>query len=488
MVAFVAQHVKNEDVTPSLALKAAYSSTGAAARPARLHQCIKTTWPRTVDPGSVYMSTPLHTQLYHRVWKKSFGALKTSNTWSNCRRYASSAFAYKRLRADEVRLLRITEQRRNEALAFSFETYALGQAPPYTSLSYAWGTELPTKGLCLNGKHVTVRKNLFAALHHLRRNPQFCHIWVDALCINQTDPKERSQQVRIMDHIFSDADLVSAWLGPAPREDGADWSVAECFADVANREYWSRMWVVQELLMAKEIQLFAGQHHFDFEHLKSVVHYSSNGTASNAFCKLQPFLANRDPDRFPQSKLPLYDLLMHFKDSKCGDPRDKVFSLLSLIPEREQLALRSVFPDYVLTVDEVVAMTLAFLKSSCRRRITSRDDDLFTAFNVGSVTERKRLLESSKLFEYCFAQESGATWAYVPSASHFNNLKCRVTSNEKLSALKQDRSIEQFARDFLNPLLRSLETVRRMAKSQKRMAIAVYGACLAGLGVLWYNV
>lgn len=149
------------------------------------------------------------------------------------------SIAYKRLQGDEIRLLRIAKERQHEALAFSLDTYALGQTPPYTSLSYAWGTELPTKGLRLNEEHVTVRPNLFAALRHLQRNAQFDHIWVDALCINQADPKERGQQVLIMDQIFRHADLVSAWLGPAPKATEADWSVAECFADVANREYFS---------------------------------------------------------------------------------------------------------------------------------------------------------------------------------------------------------------------------------------------------------
>ncbi len=41
------------------------------------------------------------------------------------------------------------------------------------------------------------------------------YLWVDAICINQSDPDERGHQVRLMDRIYSEADCVSIWLGKA---------------------------------------------------------------------------------------------------------------------------------------------------------------------------------------------------------------------------------------------------------------------------------
>ena len=57
-------------------------------------------------------------------------------------------------------------------------------------------------------------------LHHLRQhylnpdiNRSWEYIWIDAICINQTDVGERNQQVQAINTIFSNATVVTAWLG-----------------------------------------------------------------------------------------------------------------------------------------------------------------------------------------------------------------------------------------------------------------------------------
>ena len=58
-----------------------------------------------------------------------------------------------------------------------------------------------------------ITKNLSNALVSLRRPYESRLLWVDALCINQDDVEERSQQVSIMGRIYKEARMVLVYLG-----------------------------------------------------------------------------------------------------------------------------------------------------------------------------------------------------------------------------------------------------------------------------------
>jgi Heterokaryon incompatibility protein (HET) len=55
--------------------------------------------------------------------------------------------------------------------------------------------------------------NLYSALHQLRRRWTARFLWADAICINQQDPEERTEQVRMMGEIYSKVWRVLIWLG-----------------------------------------------------------------------------------------------------------------------------------------------------------------------------------------------------------------------------------------------------------------------------------
>jgi hypothetical protein len=59
-----------------------------------------------------------------------------------------------------------------------------------------------------------VTRNLDAALRQLRHSLEARIMWIDAVCINQEDPKERSEQVNKMKSIYQKASRVAIWLGP----------------------------------------------------------------------------------------------------------------------------------------------------------------------------------------------------------------------------------------------------------------------------------
>jgi hypothetical protein len=87
----------------------------------------------------------------------------------------------------------------------------------YEAVSYTWGapdygTALPSQSITFCGLPTFVAGNLFDALRRLRLPNSPRELWVDALCINQQDPLERSAQVSIMGQIYAKAHGVLVWL------------------------------------------------------------------------------------------------------------------------------------------------------------------------------------------------------------------------------------------------------------------------------------
>ena len=98
----------------------------------------------------------------------------------------------------------------------------LSQKPSYEALSYRWtdpDKENPDLVFC-NGVDFPVGPNLYAALIRFRLVDVPRALWVDQLCIQQTDSPEKAQQLLIMGDIYSKAERVLAWLGPT--EDDSD--------------------------------------------------------------------------------------------------------------------------------------------------------------------------------------------------------------------------------------------------------------------------
>ena len=93
-----------------------------------------------------------------------------------------------------------------------FRTVARFTWGDYTAISYTWGSSEERKTIIINGVHVTVGRNLAAALDRLR-SIHVCKIWVDAVCINQDDIDERNAQVMRIRDIFSQSFAVTIWLG-----------------------------------------------------------------------------------------------------------------------------------------------------------------------------------------------------------------------------------------------------------------------------------
>ena len=95
--------------------------------------------------------------------------------------------------------------------------------PRYKALSYVWGDPKDVSTMLCNGEEISITGSLSLALLQLRQDSQPCVIWIDQLCINQSDLDERAQQVTLMGKIYSWAEEVIVWLGMPDDETALVW-------------------------------------------------------------------------------------------------------------------------------------------------------------------------------------------------------------------------------------------------------------------------
>ena len=125
----------------------------------------------------------------------------------------------------QLRLLDLHFGHGDEIICLGMRTYRIDDHPPYIALSYTWGDPHDTVPVLCNGRVIAVTRNLKEALWQFREDrkrlvramphSQPLNFWVDAICINQTNNKEKSFQVGLMAKIYQRAHHVFAWLGPA---------------------------------------------------------------------------------------------------------------------------------------------------------------------------------------------------------------------------------------------------------------------------------
>lgn len=292
----------------------------------------------------------------------------------------------------EIRLLKIlpysTWQRQITCEVGIFE---LSQAPAYQAASYEWGPEHPARSININGKALSIRRNLWDFLDVLRRREEIsdCYFWVDQICIDQTNLRERNHQVQLMSSIYSNAIMVLAWLGAryksliytphiiallfwghkghkdrrsyeAGKGELKSFPVCRCAACIVesattrclykykrldkffaliNRSYWKRLWIIQEVVLAKEVvfcianQRITKQDLLDFfKNLLSCRQFTSYCDQDGYSSHIEALLSLT---RRHDSSIWFIMAIIHGSDhdvkAECTDPRDRVFGLLGMV-------------------------------------------------------------------------------------------------------------------------------------------------------------
>ena len=251
-----------------------------------------------------------------------------------------------------------------------------------TACSYVWGDTEPSQLILINERPFHIRENLHDFLLQMRKDELLGPLWVDALCIDQSNTSERNHQVQQMGSIFRSARAVISWLGQgAPfaaqfmqfarivskevtekraaragttksvdsavlfylsvhrnlwdrRRLGiayftfSDWVTAFCCL-----EYFTRTWIEPEVFLAPAVHTaiygdvnvaWADLNHTILTFLKLLSKDELYWSPVGAFVQTPiPYPHAADPSS-------VFALIVKFAKTKCSDPRDHVFALQSL--------------------------------------------------------------------------------------------------------------------------------------------------------------
>lgn len=84
----------------------------------------------------------------------------------------------------------------------------------YEAVSYFWGDPTPAHLLeCAANEHILITSAVVSIQRYMIESKETEYVWIDTLCIDQSNTVEREQQVRLMGEIFAAAKNVIAWLG-----------------------------------------------------------------------------------------------------------------------------------------------------------------------------------------------------------------------------------------------------------------------------------
>ncbi|KAL9579091.1 MAG: hypothetical protein Q9203_006846 [Teloschistes exilis] len=283
-----------------------------------------------------------------------------------------------------------------------------GEAYGYDALSYTWGPQLETFPLKLqltgklyedgilysNGvvRHediIDIHRNLYEFLCRLRKARYKRFIWIDAICINQNDHRDKSMQIPLMRYVYHEARQVKIWLGVAtPVEEealasipflteklatqspGYDWDtefpdkfesagvpapthpVWRALGLLMTRSWFERLWTLQEaILWEKSSVVYCGDEQISWETLELFVSSMdnarladwtiiqsvdtdtgvSNGYEAVSLIKDCKILLTNDGWRLP------LDFLLHvIRRRSVTRPADMVFGMLALMAHEEK--------------------------------------------------------------------------------------------------------------------------------------------------------
>jgi hypothetical protein len=280
----------------------------------------------------------------------------------------------------------------------------------FFALSYCWGSDDRCFEILINdGQRLGITKELENAIRHLAVSI----IWIDQICIDQTNLQEKAAQIPLMARIYREATEVIIWLGLPSADSNIALEYAakisvlytlmeHCFeenfshdadplqiskplgeAELANgrlnnetamamlhlfrRPWFGRMWTIQEQLLAKSGHFQCGLQSLHIwgmlraaMFMKVVSNFLGDGILSMPGTLGPAWLKEKEPwgpfvrRQSMSDTRPLHQLLLeaHFGSSapRATDARDMIYGMLSLASDIEQLGI---IPNYSISCETV---------------------------------------------------------------------------------------------------------------------------------------
>lgn len=253
----------------------------------------------------------------------------------------------------------------------------------FEALSYAWTDS--TDGdpiITIDGRSVRIRQSLADAMSRFRKHDVSRYMWIDAICINQSDPGEKSSQVRLMQHIYAASTQTLIWLGLADPSTAEGFELARERARIARqnvmhrsdevpktvgvfwtglfetkqwyalsnlyaRAWFRRAWIVQEVSVASRVTVMCGEF-FSKVWLDLVVGNQDIQFASSCLRSLgggstQTLYSSQEED--------LTAVLARNRQRQATLPVDKIYAFLGLVDADKR---HGIVPDYARSEEDLL--------------------------------------------------------------------------------------------------------------------------------------
>lgn len=273
---------------------------------------------------------------------------------------SSEIFKYEPLdlSIDSIRLLVLLPGKLGDEIECELVHRTFASKPKYEALSYTWGDPSNQKSICLNGSKFKVRVNLSNALTHIRSEHERRFLWVDAICIDQSNLEERNCQVTLMAFIYTRAQVVLVWLGiPKNLSPEIDPLLhIDFMISLPKNPYCHRLWIMQEVGLSRSVKFCFGTRTFVWEEFQSRLSSGIDGGTRRRWLNLMEL---RDKRHGEDGCLEM--LLEKFEDAQCEEVRDKVYGLLGLANDCQDAPLQV---DYSAPLRQIYADVIRFQNSA----------------------------------------------------------------------------------------------------------------------------
>ena len=282
----------------------------------------------------------------------------------------------------EIRMLTILPGSPGSIVRCTMQKTNLINPIKYAALSYCWGDETVTTDIFVNEIEIQVTVNLADALQRLRKLG-VCRLWVDALCINQSDKQEKGLQIRNMKHIYSKAEMTYGWLGregdgiktiftflislldpssnislaptshtckrPNHQNPSQSEDCQRCMLETSMQglrrilecQYWKRRWIIQETSASYREILLCGDATITLDEMDRVVSLCRQprywtSEVAKVFSWFETIIAFRR--LYQENARPsLCRAIGLSRKFESTDPRDAIFSLLGVCHDGSEL-------------------------------------------------------------------------------------------------------------------------------------------------------
>ncbi|KAH7117448.1 heterokaryon incompatibility protein-domain-containing protein [Dactylonectria macrodidyma] len=280
-----------------------------------------------------------------------------------------------------IRLLRLHRKLPFQPVRGTLEHVPLDEAPSFVAISYTWGYTDPPYYVILDKVKYCVTGNAHRALCSLSSMWRSRLLWIDSICIDQTNLEERGEQVELMRDIYERAKQTIVCLGAARdahlaiqllielsvatqlhsihqvlasyKEESSSPRFLALNKLVRNR-WFDRVWIVQEVAMSSNIQVYYGNQSLGWETLLGLLlpdlggavfspamlcqhifpHHGANGVARDVMEPHHIFLLNAQRQMVKHGKKPpLFHLLYMTLSFEATEKKDQIFALQGISEE-----------------------------------------------------------------------------------------------------------------------------------------------------------